>query len=322
MKRLQSESTIRKQLLSDDSVSAQSEGLQNALDEGRTLILGAQIIVGLSYRGVFEPGYDRMPLHAQYLMIAALVLVLAAFVLLMAPVAFHRIVDHGGNSKDLELFVRSIMKPTLPLFALSMGLTIYIAVEKIDGTGLAAICGVAVACFALLVWSGVGSSRKQLRSGEIMNDSEDGESLNDKIKHVLTEARMVLPGAQALLGFQFVTMLLDDFDRLPESSKQVHLLSLLATALSTIFLMTPAAHHRIVERGANTERFHQLASRFILMSMAPLALGIAGDFYVVMRKVTASVAFAATGAAALLAISYGFWFGYSFYRRSKTSRDE
>jgi len=155
-----------------------------------------------------------------------------------------------------------------------------------------------------------------------MKDTEEAETLNDKIKHVLTEARMVLPGAQALLGFQFVTMLLDDFDRLPESSKQVHLISLLATALSTVLLMAPAAHHRIVEQGANTEAFHRLAGRYIVWSMVPLALGITGDFFVVVRRVTSSVALAAISATLLLAASYGLWFGYTFYLRSQSSRDE
>ena len=153
-----------------------------------------------------------------------------------------------------------------------------------------------------------------------MKDIQDSETLNDKIKHVLTEARMVLPGAQALLGFQFVTMVLDDFDRLPESSKQVHLISLLATALSTVLLMAPAAHHRIVEQGSNTEAFHRLAGRYIVWSMVPLAVGITGDFYVVMRKVTDSVTLAATSAAVLLAISYGLWFGYTLYLRSSRNK--
>jgi heme A synthase len=155
-----------------------------------------------------------------------------------------------------------------------------------------------------------------------MNHTEDDETLNDKVKHVLTEARVVLPGAQALLGFQFVTMLLDDFDKLPESSKQVHLASLLATALTTVLLMTPAAYHRMVERGANTEEFHRLAGRFVILSMVPLALGITGDFFVVMRKVSDSVPLAATSATALLAVSYGFWFGYTLYRRAKLSSNE
>ncbi len=155
-----------------------------------------------------------------------------------------------------------------------------------------------------------------------MSDNQASETLNDKIKHVLTEARMVLPGAQALLGFQFVTMVLDDFDRLPESSKQVHLISLLATALSTILLMAPAAHHRIVEQGAITEAFHRLAGRYIIWSMVPLALGVTGDFYVVMRKVTGSIWLASTSAAVLLAASYGLWFGYMFYLRSQSSRNK
>jgi hypothetical protein len=300
-------------------LNEQSEKLQNTLDEGRTLILGAQIIVGLMYRSVFEPGYDKLPAHAQALMIGALTLVLAAFVLLMAPVAYHRIVDRGQNRFDLQLFVQALLKPTLPLFALSMGMTVYIATEKVAGGLLAAICGIAGSGLALILWSGGASSRRNSRGGKPVNNNEGGESLNDKIKYVLTEARMVLPGAQALLGFQFVTMMLDDFDRLPESSKHVHLVSLLATALSTVLLMAPAAHHRIVEKGANTEAFHRLAGRFILLAMVPLALGITGDFYVVMRKVTGSVPLSATSAAFLLAVSYAFWFGFTFYRRWQSS---
>lgn len=303
-------------------LSEQSDKLQNALDESRTLILGAQIIVGLLYRAVFEPGYDRFPRHAQLLVIAALVLVLAAFVFLMAPVAYHRIVDRGQNRPDLHAFVLAIMQPTLPLFASSMGLTLYIATEEVDGVALAAICGVTGVGLALALWYGFGRGRKKSRKSTPMNDTEENETLNDKIKHVLTEARMVLPGAQALLGFQFVTVVLDDFDRLPESSKQVHLISLLATALSTVLLMAPAAHHRIVEQGANTEAFQRLAGRFIIWSMVPLALGITGDFYVVMRKVSGSISLAATSAAALLVASYGLWFGYTFYLRSQSSRNE
>jgi hypothetical protein len=239
----------------------------------------------------------------------------------MGPVAYHRIVDRGEGRPDLELFVKTIMQPTLALFALSLGLTLYIAAEKLAGSTAAAITGASGSGLALALWYGVGSPRKSSKR-KTMNHTEDDETLNDKVKHVLTEARVVLPGAQALLGFQFVTMLLDDFDKLPESSKQVHLASLLATALTTVLLMTPAAYHRMVERGANTEEFHRLAGRFVILSMVPLALGITGDFFVVMRKVSDSVPLAATSATALLAVSYGFWFGYTLYRRAKLSSNE
>src|SRR5579885_1158371 len=140
-------------------------------------------------------------------------------------------------------------------------------------------------------------------------------SLHDKIRHVLTEARMVLPGAQALLGFQFVTLLMGDFDRLPASSKYVHLASLLSIALSTILLMTPAAHHRVVEKGENTEAFHRFASRFVLAALIPLALGVCGDFFVVARKATGSLAISFSVTASLFCVFFGLWFGLTLHRR-------
>src|SRR5947209_10666573 len=91
----------------------------------------------------------------------------------------------------------------------------------------------------------------------------DGQAdkLKEKIKQVLEEARMVLPGAQALLGFQFIVILTNSFDQLPAQAKLVHVGSLAAIALSIILLMTPAAYHRIVEEGEDTERFHRFATR-------------------------------------------------------------
>jgi hypothetical protein len=52
-----------------------------------------------------------------------------------------RIADRGENPPELH-FVLAIMPPTLPFFAFSMGLTLYIATEKVDGIALAAICSV------------------------------------------------------------------------------------------------------------------------------------------------------------------------------------
>jgi len=45
--------------------------------------------------------------------------------------------------------------------------------------------------------------------------------LKSKIEQLLTEARLIIPGGQALLGFQFIAMLTSGFDRLPETAKVV-----------------------------------------------------------------------------------------------------
>lgn len=111
------------------------------------------------------------------------------------------------------------------------------------------------------------------------------------------------------------------FDELPASSKIVHLASLALVVLSVILLMTPAAWHRIVEQGEETERFHVFASRVVTASLIPLALGLAGDLYVVVRKVMGSVPGAMATAIACLVACYGLWFGLTLACRARrTSR--
>ena len=63
---------------------------------------------------------------------------------------------------------------------------------------------------------------------------EQDPTLTEKIKEVLIEARIVLPGAQALLGFQFLIVLTQQFGELARSSKYIHFASLSAVAFSTI----------------------------------------------------------------------------------------
>jgi hypothetical protein len=142
-------------------------------------------------------------------------------------------------------------------------------------------------------------------------------TVKDRVDQVLREDLMVLPGAQALLGFQFIAMLTESFDKLPRSLQYAHLGSLALVALATVLMLTPAAYHRIVERGDDTEHFVRLASRFLLTAMAVLALGIAGDVYVVTRKMSESNPVALACAGLALAGSYGLWFGFTLLARER-----
>ena len=84
-------------------------------------------------------------------------------------------------------------------------------------------------------------------------------------------------------------------------------------------LMTPAARHRLVEGGEDTEAFHRFASRQLLAAMVPLALGIAAEFAVVVRRITDSVAVAAAGAVLAGLLFFGFWFGVSAWARVRAA---
>ena len=44
-----------------------SKKVSIALAETRMLILGAQILIGFQFRGVFSDGYEKLPTHVRYL---------------------------------------------------------------------------------------------------------------------------------------------------------------------------------------------------------------------------------------------------------------
>ncbi len=304
--------------------------IDDLLQEGLILVTAVEVLVGVQYRGVFESGFAKLAVQSQYLKVLALGLLLAALALVLAPASYHRIVTQGEDTDDVHRVSSRLHGFALLPIAIGLGIEFYIAVEKVLGTPLTFAAGLIAVLFALSAWFGLEFFALHRRANQLHPpehvskpqspkplQADEGTPLKDKVKQVLEETRMVIPGAQALLGFQFATMLVEGFDKLPDSSKVVHLVSLALIAVSTILLMTPAAYHRIVEQGENTEHFHRFATRIVTLAMAPLALGIAGDVYVVVEKVLKSASSGVLCAALTAAAFCALWFGFTFYRRAQ-----
>jgi hypothetical protein len=302
---------------------ALSDQVQNSLDETRMLILGAQVLVGFEYQGVFMPGFDRLPLPLPTLKLVSLTLMTAAVGLLIAPSSFHQIVERGNDTRRVVRYTSRIAAMALLPFALGMGINAYVVGQLVVGQAAAVVVALVITGFALTAWYGIEwwiRLKHRPAREKSMSDEHGQTNLETKIKLVLTEARVVLPGAQALLGFQFTAMLTDQFPKLPRESQLVHLGSLVAIAASIVLLMAPAAFHRIVERGEDTERVRDFSSVTMLWAMVPLALGIAGDFYVVVSKILDSTTIGVVLAGACLVFFYGLWFGLSFAVRARDER--
>ena len=304
--------------------------VKQALDEGRILILGSQVLLGFQFRAVFETGFDALPGPARALTVAGLGLLVVTTGLLIWPAAYHRIVVRGEVTHGFHDFITAVTHWALLPLALSLGGGVFIVTTRIVA-GAATVVGVAGTAVALLAWYGLPwlvraargagpPSARIVSPGRTPMDEVEPTSLERKIEEVLTECRVVLPGAQALLGFQLAIVLTEAFDRLPLSSRYVHLASLGAIALTTVLLIAPAAYHRIVERGEDTPGFLRFASATLLASLVTLALGMVGDLFVVVGKITGSRTTGVCAALLSLVVLYGAWFGLTTARRRRAGR--
>jgi hypothetical protein len=73
--------------------------LKIALDESRLLILGAQVLFGFQFNGVFQEQFEELPAVSQAFVCAGLILIMTAIALLIAPSMQHRIVERGQDSQ-------------------------------------------------------------------------------------------------------------------------------------------------------------------------------------------------------------------------------
>jgi hypothetical protein len=303
-------------------MASTKDKVQKALSEVRTLVLGAQILFGFQYQALFRPRFEDLPPYAKLLEATAFAIMLATIVLLIAPSPFHRICERGEATRRQLTYTKTMVGMALVLFVLAIGANVVMTVNVHLGTPLAVLLGVTTAAIAAWFWFGIALMQRSTRPGNHpSNTQEQGDEkvpLNEKINELLTEARIVLPGAQALLGFQFAAYLTEAFEKLSPAAKAVHTASLFLIAFSMILLMSPAAYHRLAEDGENTEHFDRVGVRFVLGALVPLGFGLAGDLYIVLEKVSGRSELAILGAVALVIGAFLLWFALPLVARRRS----
>jgi hypothetical protein len=140
-------------------------------------------------------------------------------------------------------------------------------------------------------------------------------SLQDAARNTLTEARMVLPGIQALFGFQLVAVIDRGFDaKLTPAEQYIHLAAMGLVAVAIALIMAPAALHRRSSPYSITRRFVSLSSRLLGYSMIALAPALALELYVIARLIAGGVV-GGVVAMALLGVLVVLWFVLPRVRR-------
>jgi hypothetical protein len=274
---------------------------------------------------LFQDGYDQLPQHARYLDAVGLILILSVVALLIAPALYHRTIARGEDTGQLHLIVSGMATVALLPFALSLGIALFIGMERVAGLWAGITAGVGSSVLALFCWYGWELSRlsttgfKERQMAAHDRGKVEKTPLHSKIDQMLTEARVILPGAQALLGFQLAIVVTQGFERLPGSSKAVHAMGLGLIAITVILLMTPAAYHRIVYAGEDAIEFHRIGSIMVTAATLPLAAALSADVYVAITKIAESAKIGTVVACLVLASFVILWHVYPTLRRTTTT---
>jgi hypothetical protein len=304
------------------------KSLRVTLDELRMQMLGTQVLFGFQFHGVFQ---DRFAASSNFVKVVSFVglsaIVLTLGLLLAAPCQ-HRLVEGGLPTIRIFRVASRFADVALLPFAIALACDFFVVVEPYAGTSAATGAAIAAGLVAFFLWYGIGIGLRSFipfseREGRPL-PADTTIELHERIDQMLTEARVVLPGAQALLGFQFAVTMTTAFAELPGFDRGVHFASLCAVALAIMLLLSPAAIHRLTFAGRDSELFHSIGSIVVTAALAPILIGISTDFYVATTAIFHARALAAAGATVVALALAILWYGVpmELHRRQKHVRTE
>jgi hypothetical protein len=127
---------------------------------------------------------------------------------------------------------------------------------------------------------------------------------------LLTEARVVLPGAQALFGFQLAIVLTRAFEQLPKASIIVHAASLFLVAIASHDAdgSRPLSQDRLCRRGYRRYVPGQQHARDGGDRAARFGTG--GEVFVVIAKISGSFAIGSFTGGVAFVFLIGLWYLY------------
>src|SRR5215211_7150236 len=109
------------------------------------------------------------------------------------------------------------------------------------------------------------------------------DDLKDKTKIALDEARILVLVAQVMIGFQYQSVFQKNFERLPEVSQNLKLVSLILLLVALGLMMSPAPYNLIVEHDNEDLGYLRYVTAIMSIALLPFALGLGGDIYVAVE---------------------------------------
>lgn len=278
-------------------------------------MLGTQVLFGFQLQALFQPRFTELSHAARLIDAGGLGLILIVMALLLAVPSQHRLVEQGQSS--IRLFKLSLRYANVALVPMAGAIAadIYIAVLMVFGSPMSTILSVGILLAATAVWFGLALSIHPTAAQE--QPVTTPTPLHAKIEQMLTEARVVLPGAQALLGFQLIVTMTKPFAELSRGVQIVHVVALMSLACAIILLIAPAAIQRISFEGMDDPRVHSMGSTLITVALAPMAIGLTCDVWVALTRLVDSMPARVLGTFLVGSSLIAFWYAVPLLLRRR-----
>jgi hypothetical protein len=140
------------------------------------------------------------------------------------------------------------------------------------------------------------------------------ERLNRQMSELLNELRVAMPGVQVLFGFLLTVPFQQRFRQVNDFQETVYLVTLIAAATATAFLIAPSAYHRVMfEQHEKPAIIHRGTVQF-LVGLAALAVAMNGAVLLVTDVLFDADTVTVT-VVALAGLYVTLWFGLGIVQR-------
>jgi hypothetical protein len=141
------------------------------------------------------------------------------------------------------------------------------------------------------------------------------------VKTALDDIRMLVIGAQILLGFELSGVFRDGFQTLPQHARYLDAAALLLMVLTIALLVTPQSYHQIVDIGGDTGEFHQLISRVAPGALLPFACSLRIALFIAGEHIFGFALGLAAGCI-FTTLTVGCWYAFQYIRRLHPGLEE
>ncbi|MES2352264.1 MAG: DUF6328 family protein [Pseudomonadota bacterium] len=137
--------------------------------------------------------------------------------------------------------------------------------------------------------------------------AEQAEQDDGDFSDMLSEMRILLPGAQMLSAFLIILPFNGGFAQIVRAEKLVFLATFFLALTSLVLLSAPAIQHRLMRPLKNRVRFKRIATRQIVAGALALAVALVLGTNLVISEVFGAVVGAIMAAVMALLIAGAWW---------------